>query len=200
MGVAEILREIEEEADAEVARIEEDASRRAAEVLASAHRRSATDASALTGSRAVEVAEERDRLLREATSRATLAVRAAREDAFEAAIDEARRRLSTAREREDYPDAVRLMTEESLRALPDGVTVRVDPRDETLARSILGPGEGVPDLDPSLDSWGGVEVVAPDGRTVLDTLEERLSRAEPWLRSLVAGAVPGMLRRAEKGG
>ena len=80
MGVTEILREIEEEADAEVARIEADASRRAAGVLASAHRRSATDASALTGSRAVEVAEERERLLREATSRATLAMRAARED------------------------------------------------------------------------------------------------------------------------
>ena len=201
MGVTDILREIEQEADAEVARIEEDASRRAAEVLAAAHRRSATDATALTGFRADEVAEERDRLLREATSRATLAVRAAREDAFGLAIDEARLRLSSAREREGYAASLRQLIEESLGALPDAVMLRVDPRDEGLARSILrSRADGTPSVERSLDVWGGVEAAAADGRTVLDTLEERLSRAEPWLRSVVAGAAPGMTRPPEKGG
>jgi len=200
VGVTEILREIEQEADSEVAEIERDASRRAAEVLAAAHRRSATDAAALTGSRADEVAEERDRLLREATSRATLAVRTAREDAFGLAIDEARRRLSSVRERDVYADALGQTIEESLRALPDAVRVCVDPRDENVASAILGSlaAAGI-DVDPSLDSWGGVEVLAADGRTVLDTLEERVSRAEPWLRTVVAGAVPGMSRPREKG-
>jgi len=201
VGVTEILREIEQEADEEVARIEQDASRRAAEVLAAAHRRSATDATALTGSRADEVAEERDRLLREATSRATLAVRAAREDAFGLAIDEARRRLSSVRTRDTYADALRHLIEESLRALPDAVAARVDPRDGDLTRSILrSRAGGGPDVDPSLAVWGGVEAVAADGRTVLDTIEERLSRAEPWLRSVVAGAVPAMTPTPEKGG
>ena len=53
--------------------------------------------------------------------------------------------------------------------------LRVDPRDADLAGGVA-PGLRV---DATLDTWGGVELASDDGRTVRNTLEERLANAEP---------------------
>ena len=37
-------------------------------------------------------------------------------------------------------------------------------------------------VDPALDTWGGLELAGDDGRTIRNTLEERLANAEPLLR------------------
>jgi vacuolar-type H+-ATPase subunit E/Vma4 len=59
------------------------------------------------------------------------------------------------------------------------VITRIDPRDEALA----------PQGESTLETWGGVELEAADGRVVRNTLEERLRRAEPELRRLAAHAL-----------
>ena len=41
-------------------------------------------------------------------------------------------------------------------------------------------------VEPTLDTWGGVELASDDGRTVRNTLEERLANAELLLRERLA--------------
>jgi hypothetical protein len=44
------------------------------------------------------------------------------------------------------------------------------------------PLAGGLDVEPALDTWGGLELVDDDGRLVLNTVEERLANAELLLR------------------
>jgi V/A-type H+/Na+-transporting ATPase subunit E len=60
--------------------------------------------------------------------------------------------------------------------------LRIDPRDADLAG---GVAQGLR-VEPTLDTWGGVELASNDGRTVRDTLEERLANAELLLRERLA--------------
>ena len=67
---------------------------------------------------------------------------------------------------------------ESRAALPAARELRIDRRDADLARP-LADGLGV---ELTLDTWGGLELASDDGRTLRNTLEERLANAEPLLR------------------
>ena len=67
---------------------------------------------------------------------------------------------------------------ESRAALPSARELRVDPRDADLALP-LADGLGV---ESTLETWGGLELASDDGRTIRNTLEERLANAEPLLR------------------
>ena len=67
---------------------------------------------------------------------------------------------------------------ESRAALPAARELRIDRRDRDLARP-LADGLGV---ELTLDTWGGLELASDDGRTLRNTLEERLANAEPLLR------------------
>src|SRR4029078_1094580 len=82
-----------------------------------------------------------------------------------------RRRLETLREREEYPSVLRALVEESLAAIPSPSVLRVDPRDIELARDIVRDLDVRLDLEPDLDTLGGVEAVDGNGLTVHDTVE-----------------------------
>ena len=77
-----------------------------------------------------------------------------------------------------YPDLFRALLAEARAALPEAHELRVDRRDVELARPLAGGLR----LDPTLETWGGVELVSDDGRTVRNTVEERLANAELLLR------------------
>jgi hypothetical protein len=77
-----------------------------------------------------------------------------------------------------YPDLFRALVAEARAALPAARELRVDQRDLELAT----PHAGGLRLDPTLETWGGVELVSDDGRTVRNTVEERLANAELLLR------------------
>ena len=66
--------------------------------------------------------------------------------------------------------------------MPNACELHVDPLDAALAGTVA------PDLriEPTLDTWGGVELASDDGRTIRDTLEERLANAELLLRQRFA--------------
>jgi len=74
--------------------------------------------------------------------------------------------------------------EEALAAVPAAGVLRVDPRDVELARGIVQELGARLELEPELDTLGGVEVSAGGGLTVRNTLEERLRNAEAELRVL----------------
>ncbi len=95
-----------------------------------------------------------------------------------------RLRLTEVREADGYPAVLRSLIEESIAAVPAASLLRVDPRDGQLARAIAGELGLALEPEPGAETLGGVEVAAGDGRTVRNTLDERLRNAEPALRVL----------------
>jgi V/A-type H+/Na+-transporting ATPase subunit E len=77
-----------------------------------------------------------------------------------------------------YPELFRTLLAESRAALPAARELRVDPRDRDLAHTTA---DGLR-VDPTLKTWGGLELASDDGRTIRNTVEERLVNAEPLLR------------------
>ena len=109
---------------------------------------------------------------------ASAAVRSAREEAFASLLAGIRAELAAFRGAASYPALFRSLLAESRAALPAARELRVDPRDLDLAMALAGELR----VDPALDTWGGVELACDDGRTIRNTLEERLANAEPLLR------------------
>ncbi len=192
MALQDILAAIERDGEREVAATLAEAEREAASILARAREEASRRAAEVEGAAAAELEAEEERILREARLRATRLLREAREEVYRAALAEARRRLAGVRARPCYPAILRALLEEALAALPEAEVVVADARD---AEAFAGAAGGR-SVRPALETWGGVEVATGDGRLVRNTLEERLARAEPFLRALVASRIPGMAPEA----
>lgn len=197
MGLEEILQGIREDGRAEVAAIGQQADREAAAILARARARAEADAERLSQAGADALAAERGRLGLAAEVDAARGLRRAREDVFAGALAAAREALAATRERPGYPELLQELLAEALAMCPHPEEVRVDARDVALLdavpalRATLGPLRAAATAAPT---WGGVEVSGADGRVLVrDTLEERLARAEPQLRTIVSRVVPGLL-------
>jgi vacuolar-type H+-ATPase subunit E/Vma4 len=178
MALAELLRAIEDEAAAERAAAERAAAAEAAAILERARREASTVETAHAAQPEAQARAEAKRQLSVARVAAATAVRVAREEAFASLLAGIRGQLAAIRGTDRYPDSFRALVAESRAALPAARELRVDPRDLELASSIAGDLRVV----PALDTMGGVELVGDDGRTVRNTLEERLANADPLLR------------------
>jgi vacuolar-type H+-ATPase subunit E/Vma4 len=188
MSLADLLAGLEAEAASEAALLEAETREEAARIVDAAR----VEARALE-ERAVQAGEAG--LQREAEQRRALArlaaagaMREAREAAFGEFLAGVRARLEALREGSEYPSLLRALIRESSAALPAATVLRVDPRDERLAASLVRDLDLALDVVAVLDTAGGVELASGDGRTVRNTLEERLANAEPPLRLLFGDA------------
>jgi V/A-type H+/Na+-transporting ATPase subunit E len=182
MPLDDLLSAMRAAGDEEIARLERDSRLEAAEILHAAERQARSiDAQVL---RAAQV--ELDAQLARRRSRARLearrALRAAREEAFAELLDDVRVRLAALRESGPYRAVFTELLRESRAALPAGRRLRVDPRDEALARELGAELE----LPPVLQTAGGLELETDDGRLLRNTFESRLAAAEPLLRLRLA--------------
>jgi vacuolar-type H+-ATPase subunit E/Vma4 len=119
---------------------------------------------------------------------AAAAVREAREEAFREFLAAVRERLAVLRDGAEYPSVLRALIREGATALAAATVLRVDPRDERLAASLVRDLDLALDVVAVLDTAGGVDLASGDGRTVRNTVEERLANAEPALRLLFGDA------------
>ncbi|QGN34406.1 V-type ATP synthase subunit E [Microlunatus sp. Gsoil 973] len=178
MALDDLLAAIEADAIAERQLTERTTTERSAAILAAARR----DAAVISeeGGRASEPSARAEADERRALARLAAAgvVRNAREEAFQSVLDQLRGRLVTLRDTRHYPALFHGLVIESRAALPTAQDLRIDPRDSELA------AEFADDLNivESLHCWGGVELTGKDGRTVRNTLEERLLNADLLLR------------------
>lgn len=179
MALEDILATLRREAEEQAARI----LAQARESAGRAREEARAQAEAWREQMKAETGRELDSIrLRRLTEARLLALRALREEReawFQRVFARVRARLEADRDRPGYVDRFTALKDEALEALPEPSRVRVDPRDASLA----------PDAEPTLVSWGGVELEAADGRIVRNTLEERLARAEPELRRIAAHAL-----------
>jgi vacuolar-type H+-ATPase subunit E/Vma4 len=118
-------------------------------------------------------------------------VRDAREDAFREFLAAVRERLAALRGGAEYTSVLRALIRESTTALAGATVLRVDPRDERLASELVEGLDAELKVAGVLETAGGVELASADGRTVRNTVEERLANAEPALRLLFGEALAG---------
>jgi vacuolar-type H+-ATPase subunit E/Vma4 len=178
MALPDLLRAIEADADADRARASRDAAAEAAAIVEHARREAdALEAELAAAPEAAAVAEaERTRAL--ARLHASEALRSAREEAFSAVMTGIRAELRSLREQASYPELLRALLAESRALLPEARELRVDPLDVGAARALADDLR----VEASLRTCGGLELAGADGRTIRNTVEERLANAEPLLR------------------
>jgi vacuolar-type H+-ATPase subunit E/Vma4 len=178
MALADLLRAIEAEAGAERARADRETAAEAAAIVERARDEAGALEAALTAAPETEARAEAARMRALARLDASSAVRSAREDAFGSLLTGLRETLAAVRGTDAYPALFEALLAESRAALLSARELRVDRRDADLALP-LADGLGV---ELTLDTWGGLELASDDGRTIRNTLEERLANAEPLLR------------------
>jgi V/A-type H+-transporting ATPase subunit E len=188
VALEDILRAMRREGEEDLARIRADADRQVEEILGPAREEAARAAEEVRRSREAEACNEAQRIRLSARARAASRLREAREQAYAKALERARASLASLRGSPRYPGVLAGLVAEALRALPDARALHVDPRDVDLVRA-LDLGSDAVEVVTGLRTWGGVRAVA-DGREVRNTLEERLQRADPYLRPLVVREIP----------
>ena len=178
MALADLLQAIEADAAAERARADREAAAEATAIVEQARAKAAELAAELAAEPEDEARAEAERTRALARMDASAAVRSAREEAFASLLAGIRAELAALRGAESYPELFRSLLAESRAALPEAHELHVDPRDLDLAMELAGELR----VHPTLDTWGGLELACDDGRTVRNTLEERVANAEPLLR------------------
>jgi vacuolar-type H+-ATPase subunit E/Vma4 len=188
MALEELLAGLEAEAESEAARLEAETLEEAERILgaARAEAHALLEEAARTSEHELQHEAEQQRAL--ARLRAATAAREAREEAFQEFLADVQARLGAIRGEAEYPSVLRALIDESVSALAAGTVLRVDPRDERLAAE-LTRDLGRLTVVAALETAGGVELASADGRTVRNTLEERLANAEPALRLLFGEAL-----------
>jgi V/A-type H+/Na+-transporting ATPase subunit E len=182
MALEDLLSAMRSEANEEIARLERESRSEEAEIL----RRADEQASALEEELLGQAEAELERELRRRRSRAQLdslaASREVRERAFAKLVEQTQSRLAELREGDRYDAVLTALLRESQAALPAARVLRIDPRDEALARELAGDA-GL-EIRAELDTTGGLELETDDGRVLRNTLEARLAAAQPRLRLL----------------
>ena len=182
MALDDLLRAIEAEADEERLLADRERAASAAALVEAARREAAALQAQLAEAPEGESLAAAERVRAVARLQAAAAVRVAHEEAYASLLDRVREELSVLRGSAAYPGVFRALLNESRAALPDAGELRVDRLDADLAISTAGDLRVV----AVLDTWGGMELAGDDGRTIRNTLEERLANADLVLRGRFA--------------
>ena len=178
MALADLLQAIEADAATERARAERETAAEAKAIVEQAREQAAALEEELAAAPEAQARAEAEQALALARLDVSGAARSARDEAFVSLLAGVRAELAGLRTSGDYADLFRALLAEARAVLPAARELRVDRRDLELATPLA---DGLR-LDPTLETWGGVELVSDDGRTVRNTLEERLANAELLLR------------------
>jgi V/A-type H+/Na+-transporting ATPase subunit E len=195
MTLADLLAGLRSEAEAETALLEAETREQANRIRAAARAEASVLREQIVLAAEDDIRKEADRRRAAARLAVAASVRVAREELFLDFRTTVSRRLDELREDERYPAVLRALLEESLAALPDATSLRVDPRDERLARQLLAERGVKLELAASLKTAGGLELADGRERVVRNTVEERVANAEAVLRGLLANDPSDEARR-----
>jgi vacuolar-type H+-ATPase subunit E/Vma4 len=178
MALADLLQAIEADAAADRARRDRETEAEAKAIVERAREQAYALEAELAAAPEAQARAEAEQALALARLEVSSAARSARDEAFVSLLAGVRAGLAALRTTDSYPELFRALLAEARAALPAARELRVDGRDLELATPLAGGLR----LDPTLETWGGVELVSDDGRTVRNTVEERLANAELLLR------------------
>lgn len=190
MPLPEILAAIDDEARERTASLLAEAEKRCHSVLAAADERAESERLRMASAKDAAAQLAAARIVNQAHLEADRALGATRERLYRIAVEEASRRLASLRESPRYDEVFHRLLVEAHDALPEAEAAAVDPRDGAVIRSTAQDLGLSLTVQHSLDTWGGVELSTGDGRTVRNTLESRLYKADRAFRRLAVTMCP----------
>jgi len=192
MSLQAILEQILATGDAQVQEIERETQSQEGGILAHARMEAdqiEEDARAVSSAPA---ARERARIIHHARLEALRLIGTVREELVDSTLAQTREQLATIRTNPIYADVLQQLTREALNELTapsrgEKAVLVVDPRDQPILEDILADLGLDLRVNYNLTCWGGLIAESEDGRVVaINTLEARLERAMPFLRSYLA--------------
>ena len=187
MALEDILKAMETEARAEIARVKAQAEAAAAEIVARAEDEAKLVKARQLATLMPRLQKECLRLLNAAQLAALREMMEAREVLLGEAFAAVRRELARVREKSDYPRYLMRLLTEAMAELGNELCIVVNARDEALVHRLVVELGGRAQISTGLETFGGLEASTPDGRiTVRNTLEARLDRSQRYLRRELA--------------
>ena len=186
MAIEDILRALDEQADAETQAVLDEAGEHARLIVEEGTLEAARIHDGFTKQVERVATSEAGKVINAARLESKMIVSSVKGDSVASVFDEARLKLSTISEN-DYPALFAALAAEALRGVSGELTVKVRAEDEQLAKAAIAQAGVVATVDPSLETAGGVVVEASGGRVVRrNTLEDRLERTRQMIQADVA--------------
>lgn len=192
MGLEDILAALREESAEEVEQITGRAEAEAARILKEARERAEKAERLAASSRDAKLTADSEVVLSRASLNVERRLRDTSEGIYQKVLSRAADRLEQHRHTDDYPATLRALLDECLAFLPEARIVRCDPRDVEILEPLVARLRPPADLEPVLESWGGLELSDGRGSLVRNTLDRRFDRADAELRKRVGDLVPGL--------
>ncbi len=187
MALQDIVRALEEQADAECREILENARLQAKAIVTEAQQEADRIRQRKVDLAEAAVKTKAAQIVNGSKLQNKRDVAALKDRGIAAVYDEARESLDGVRGGKGYHTLFRALVEEALKAIDGPVDVQIDPRDEKLAAGVLGDLGADFTLKSELNTAGGLVVVAAGGKVYRrNTLEDRLGKARKIAQSQTA--------------
>jgi vacuolar-type H+-ATPase subunit E/Vma4 len=191
MALGVILGKIRASGEEQIQEVEQETRAQVNAVLAEAQMEAFELEEACATAASTPANAERARILHRAHLERLRVVGEVRENLVDEALARVGKRLETLRGKESYPRVLRRLIDEALAELAEGgadrARLRADPRDRALVSQILEALKRDLAISYELSCRGGLLASSEDGRVVvINTVEARLERATPFLRSHLA--------------
>jgi vacuolar-type H+-ATPase subunit E/Vma4 len=187
MAIEDILKALDEQADADCEAVLEEARQHAALILEEGGREAQQirDGYARQAEHAATL--EASKKVNSARLESKMTVSSVKGDAVVAVFDDAAAQLAQIRSKDGYSALFAKLAAEALTGLSGHVRILVAAADKDLAVQAAGAAGVDAEVDATLDTAGGLVVEASGGRIVRrNTLEDRLDRTRQLIQSDVA--------------
>ena len=185
MALEDILKALEEKAEARVAAIESETGQRVTEILAEVEKDAARTKRMRLKKVEDQIRSEATGIVYSAQLKAKNQLIKAQEETVDEAFKKAEQRLKDLDKQQDYPQVLEVLLDECMDFFPEGeVLVQVRGNDRGLVEKALSErGRPYRISDTPLAASGGLVVSSADGQIVVsNTFESRLERARDHLR------------------
>ena len=179
MALEDLIGSVEVSAQERLHEIQERSKAEADEIIREAQSRGGSIRKRHHDKAVAEVELQRNRLLSSIRKENQREILKEKNEIFQAALDEAERRLAAIREQPGYRTGFNRMLGEVVSELGEkDVILHIDPRDSLLCRELLLERSLNYDVIPDLVSAGGLSANTRDERfTIVNTIESRLKKA-----------------------
>jgi vacuolar-type H+-ATPase subunit E/Vma4 len=187
MAIEDILKALDEQAQADCEAVLEEARQHATLIVEEGTREAQQihDGFSRQAERVATV--EASKLVNAARLEAKMNVSSVKGDAVVDVFDSAAAKLGEVRSAGSYDSLFGQLAAEAFVGLESPVVVRVAPADAALAASAVQASGLTADVDPTLETAGGIVVEASNGRIIRrNTLEDRLDRTRQLIPADVA--------------
>lgn len=191
MALSDILEAIDADSRETAARIIYEAGGEVDRILTVAREEAAAEEQRLAASLDDQARLERSRVMSRAHLEAARDRRADREGVYRSALEGVRLRIEALRRSPEYRDVLISLIEEAIAVLPEATTVVADPDDVGLVETLVEEWGLNVRVEARECPLGGV-VVGAKGRSVDNTLNSRLRRADEHLRFIAGELIPSL--------